>query len=292
MALYRTVCLTFWTDPKVADDFTPEDRYFYLYLFTNPHTNLCGCYEVSIRQMSNETGYSKDTIERLLVRFSTVHKVLKYCEETKEILLFNWHKYNWTRSEKFRKPLYAEIEKIKAFPFKEYLSKLFNGEEIGYGIDTTCIDTMCIDTSVTVTDTVYSNIHSSSNDITNQTKYTNDRNLNTQLIEKPYSEEFKKSIGEWLQYKSEKRQTYKPMGFKQFLARIDNKLKKYSEKQITDLMHLCMERNYQGLIWDLMKEVVKADDRHDREAETGEGIYDDFAKEYLARRGIPVPKVR
>jgi hypothetical protein len=78
------------------------------------------------------------------------------------------------------------------------------------------------------------------------------------------------------------------MGFKQFLGAIDNNLKKYSEKQITDLMHLCMERNYQGLIWELMKEVMKADDRHDREAETGEGIYDDFAREYLAKRGIKV----
>jgi hypothetical protein len=292
MALYRTVCLSFWTDPKVADDFTPEDKYFYLYLFTNPHTNLCGCYEVSIRQMANETGYSQDTIERLIDRFSSVHKVLDYRKDTKEILLVNWHKYNWTKSEKFRKPLLAEIEKIKDVSFKEYLSKLFNGEEIGYGIDTTYIDTTCIDTSVTVTDTVYSNLNTSSNDITNQTKYISDSNLNTQLIEKPYSEEFKHSIGEWLQYKSEKRQTYKPMGFKQFLGAIDNNLKKYSEKQITDLMHLCMERNYQGLIWELMKEVVKADDRHDREAETGEGIYDDFAKEYFARRGIPVPKVR
>ncbi|MFR8334921.1 MAG: hypothetical protein ACLU9S_23255 [Oscillospiraceae bacterium] len=28
----------------------------YLYCMTNPHTNLCGCYEVSIKQMANETG--------------------------------------------------------------------------------------------------------------------------------------------------------------------------------------------------------------------------------------------
>ena len=46
MAIYRNVSMSFWTDSKVADDFTAEDRYFYLYLFTNPHTNLCGCYEI------------------------------------------------------------------------------------------------------------------------------------------------------------------------------------------------------------------------------------------------------
>ena len=34
MAIYRNVQTSFWTDPKVADDFTPEDKFFYLYLFT------------------------------------------------------------------------------------------------------------------------------------------------------------------------------------------------------------------------------------------------------------------
>ena len=52
MALYRTIQISFWTDTKIVDDFTPEDKYFYLYLFTNPHTNLSGCYEISKNQMS------------------------------------------------------------------------------------------------------------------------------------------------------------------------------------------------------------------------------------------------
>ena len=58
MALYRTISLSFWNDNKIVDDFTPEDRYFYLYLLTNPHTNLIGCYEISLKQMSYETGYN------------------------------------------------------------------------------------------------------------------------------------------------------------------------------------------------------------------------------------------
>lgn len=57
MASYRNISMDFWTDSKVVDDFTPEDRYIYLYCMTNPHTNLCGCYEVSIKQIANETGY-------------------------------------------------------------------------------------------------------------------------------------------------------------------------------------------------------------------------------------------
>lgn len=150
MAIYRTVSMTFWTDPKVTDDFTPEDRYFYLYLFTNPHTNLSGCYEISLKQMSTETGYSKDSIENLLKRFEKVHDVIRYCTETKEILLLNWHKYNWTESPKFRKPLEKEIQAIKDNYFREYLQKIFDGEEERYRIDTNCIDT-------TVTVTVINN---------------------------------------------------------------------------------------------------------------------------------------
>lgn len=160
MAKYRAISLNFWTDAKIADDFTPEDRYFYLYLFTNPHTNLCGCYEISLRQMVNETGYSKDTIERLIDRFKNFHKVVGYSPETKEVLLINWHKYNWTSSEKFRKPLGEEIKCIKNESFREYLSKLFEGEDVGYGIDTPCIDTTV---SVSVSDSVNINNNSNNN---------------------------------------------------------------------------------------------------------------------------------
>ena len=168
MALYRTISLSFWTDPKIADEFTPEDRYFYLYLFTNTHTNLAGCYEVSVRQMVNETGYSKDTIERLLNRFKTNHKVIDYSAITKEILLINWHKYNWTSSEKFRKPLIKEIDSIKNETFKKYLLDIYNGGSPLYRYG---IDTYCTDTSVTVTDTVTDNIDI--NNINNSNNNTN-----------------------------------------------------------------------------------------------------------------------
>ena len=66
MAVYRNIQMTFWTDVELVDGFTPEDKYFYLYLLTNPHTNLCGCYEISMKQISDEMGYTKETIEKLI----------------------------------------------------------------------------------------------------------------------------------------------------------------------------------------------------------------------------------
>lgn len=127
MASYRNIQLSFWTDAKVADEFTPEDKYFYLYLLTNPHTNTCGCYELSIKQMSVETGYSKDTIERLIERFALVHDIIRYSNETKEMLVINWYKYNWTTSSKLRTSIFNNINNIKNDDFRDYLLKCFNG---------------------------------------------------------------------------------------------------------------------------------------------------------------------
>ena len=154
MAIYRNVQLSFWTDSKVVDDFTPEDKYFYLYLLTNPHTNLIGCYEVSLKQMSDETGYNKDTVERLLTRMSEVHNVIRYNKQTKEVYLINWSKHNWTKSVKLDKPLLSQISTVKDSFFKQELTELFNLRKdtvsirYPYGIDTTVTDTD------TVTDTV------------------------------------------------------------------------------------------------------------------------------------------
>ena len=182
MALYRNVQMTFWTDSKVVDDFTPEDRYFYLYLITNPHTNLAGCYEVSTRQMANETGYSKETIERLIARFISVHGVIKYSSDTKEVLLLNWHRYSWTKSEKFRVALIKDINTVKDSAFKEYLMQLYDGADTvsipySYGMDTT----------VTVTDT----------DTVSDTDADSDKeNKNTKNIKNP-----KKEYGEYKKVK-------------------------------------------------------------------------------------------
>jgi len=125
MAIYRTIQMSFWTDSKVIDDFSIKDRYFFLYLLTNPHTNLCGCYELSIQQASNETGYSKDIVEKLIDKMEQTHKVIRYSRPTKEILILNWGKYNWTKSPKFKKPLFEEIKSVKNTDFVDFLREMY-----------------------------------------------------------------------------------------------------------------------------------------------------------------------
>lgn len=152
MAIYRNISLSFWTDTKVTDDFTPEDRYFMLYCLTNPHTNIIGCYEISIKQMSNETGYTTDAIMAVLKRFTENHKMIAYDFETKELYIKNWSKYNWTTSDKIKKPIIAAYNEIKSEKFKAIMGKTIN--EI-YGSDTVSIPYVYgSDTTVTVTDTI------------------------------------------------------------------------------------------------------------------------------------------
>ena len=126
MAYYRNISTTFWTDRKVDDEFTPEDKYFYLYLITNPHTNICGCYEIGMKQMSRETGYNEETVKRLLHRMQYEHNVIRYDTKTKEVFILNWRKYNWSKSEKLTKAVLNVAETIKSPIFKKNLIDLIN----------------------------------------------------------------------------------------------------------------------------------------------------------------------
>lgn len=121
MAIYRNVQLSFWTDNKVLDDFTPEDKFFYIYLLTNPQTNICGCYEFSYSEISKQIGYSKETILRLLERFEKEHEIIKFDKKNKEILILKWYKHNWSTSEKTLVGVENVAKYIKTQEFKEYV---------------------------------------------------------------------------------------------------------------------------------------------------------------------------
>lgn len=155
VAIYRSVHLSFWTDNKVEDDFTPEDKYFYLYLLTNPQTNICGCYEVSYSQLTNQTGYNKDTVNRLIDRFENIHKIIKFNKNTKEMLILNWFKYNWSKSEKTLVGVENVAKHIKCKEFKKYIFDIVNNIRNGvFDMPHICP----IQASVSDTDTDYINI--------------------------------------------------------------------------------------------------------------------------------------
>lgn len=98
MAIYRPVHVTFWQDPKVIEEMTPEDKLFYLYLITNPKTTQTGIYQITKKQMSFELGYSIESINALMDRFENHHKTIVYNKETRELAIINWGRYNFPRA--------------------------------------------------------------------------------------------------------------------------------------------------------------------------------------------------
>lgn len=121
MATYRQIYISFWSDTKVCDDFSPEDKYFYIYLLTNPHTNICGCYEISSSQMAQELGYNEESVKKLLRRMEQTHDVIRYNWQKKELLILNWHKYNWTKSPKMVSAVRAVAQYIKTDEYRVYI---------------------------------------------------------------------------------------------------------------------------------------------------------------------------
>jgi len=120
MAKYRQIYTEFWSDSFILE-LTPEEKFFYLYILTNTKSKQSGIYELSKRFIETETGLNRETIDILIKKFSEYDKIL-YCEETKEIMVLNWIKYNIPNNQNIIKCVNGEIRKIKN---KEFLKILF-----------------------------------------------------------------------------------------------------------------------------------------------------------------------
>jgi len=119
MAIFRKVHVTFWRD-EFVEGLTPEQKFFYLYLLTNDRTTQCGIYEITIKQMCYDTGYNDDTIKKLIEYFIGTGKV-RYSNDTKEIALKNWVKYNDSNSPKVKACIDNELKKVKNRVLIQYI---------------------------------------------------------------------------------------------------------------------------------------------------------------------------
>ena len=253
MAVYRNVHLSFWTDNKVEDDFTPEDKYFYMYLLTNPQTNICGCYEVSYSQMTRQTGYNKDTVMRLLERFENVHKIIRFDKNTKEILILNWYKYNWNKSEKTLTGVENVAKYVKSAEFKKYIFDVIKSIKN----DTPIVGHVC-PIQASVSDTDINNIYiNNKRDIVNTSKNININNniLDELITEFNISNYLLDSINTWLKYKKERRFTYKESGLRTLVKTIKAKADEYGEQAVIAIIDESIGNGYQGITWDRIKKV-------------------------------------
>lgn len=81
----RVVDTKFWNSLKILDHYSVEDRYFMLYLYTNPHSAQLGIYALPKKVISFETGFNLDLVDIMLERFTKQHQCILYNEATQEV---------------------------------------------------------------------------------------------------------------------------------------------------------------------------------------------------------------
>ena len=74
--------------------------------------------------------------------------------------------------------------------------------------------------------------------------------LGEMVEETGYTKTLKDKLHDWLRYKSEKKQSYKPTGFKTLLKKIDEVVKSAGEQAVINAIDASMSNNYQGLFFD------------------------------------------
>lgn len=164
MAVYRHIHINYWQDAFVLD-LTPEEKYFYIYLMTNSKTSQCGVYELPKRIIETETGYNRETVDKLLKRFEEYKKIY-YSNETNEIYIKNWMKHNKARSPKVKTCIEKELLKVKNEEFIEMF--IDNCNKNNYSIDTSGIALKNKDISFYSNDEKYNHKDSSLNEIINK----------------------------------------------------------------------------------------------------------------------------
>ncbi|WP_251033586.1 DnaD domain protein [Bacillus sp. ISL-75] len=139
MAKFRLVRTDFWKNPMVSEEMTPEDKFFCLYLLTNPQTTQIGIYKITKKQMAFDLGYSIESVHSLMERFIVHHKLIRYNPETRELAIQNWGKYNLDKGGKpFMDCISSELKDVEDLSLIQYVSKAIQKQEIRSLFESLC----------------------------------------------------------------------------------------------------------------------------------------------------------
>ena len=89
MSKQRYLDTKFWDDSYIMNK-DPIEKLLFIYLLTNPLTNICGIYEINIRRIAFDTGIEQDMVLKIIERFEKDNKI-KY--ENGWLAIKNFIKY-------------------------------------------------------------------------------------------------------------------------------------------------------------------------------------------------------
>jgi len=131
----RYISTSFWDDAWIQT-LDPSEKLFYLYLMTNPLTNIAGVYKITDRRISFDTGFNVETVKIILDSFAKEGKAYRISEY---IAIPAWPKHQkWETSEKIKEGIVLALMELG----EENLRKLV---EMNYRFDLKIVfDRLCI----------------------------------------------------------------------------------------------------------------------------------------------------
>lgn len=122
MATQRYISTSFWDDAWVQS-LSPDEKLFYIYLLTNPLTNIAGVYQITDRRISFDIGFSEETIVKMWSRFDAGGKAVRIGEW---VVIPSWPKHQrWEKSQKIQSGIESILKNLPTSVFKTL-------ENIGY----------------------------------------------------------------------------------------------------------------------------------------------------------------
>ena len=147
----RIVRTSFWEDEKVVDDFSPEDKFFMLYLLTNPHSTQIGIYKLVPKTAAFELGYSIEAVKVLIDRFQNKYKIIWWSKETGEVAIKNYLKHSIVKG---GKPVYdCMVKECKQVKDKSLLKHIANHLSYTENLIPTVIDIVRYMHNITLSNT-------------------------------------------------------------------------------------------------------------------------------------------
>lgn len=130
--MHRSFDCDYWLSDTVVA-MTPSEKYVYSFLITTPWTRLTGVFRASMPFITLALGYTAEAVEATLSRLEDAGLIFRD-PETGEVLVLNFHKYNWSSSPDVLKSLVkvsGEIrsEKIKAL-VSDRIAKRFGDDYV------------------------------------------------------------------------------------------------------------------------------------------------------------------
>lgn len=221
----RSVNTKFWDDSFITE-LNPSEKLLFLYLLTNSLANILGIYEITIKRISYDTGLTKETISKGLESFAKGRKAF-HTDDNYIIMP------NWLKNQRLNTNMKVAVAKeFNALPKHIKDSILSNGSEAlpndseGFRMVMECLDKYEIEIE---------------DEIEDENKGV--KKFNFDFIEESYKDIFES----WLNYKKERKESYKTQTSLEACYKNLKKLSGNNPETAKEIIENSFANNWSGL---------------------------------------------